>query len=108
MIPAGDALQFLFRGELLRLDRAKAMKLIDEVVPADKLIETAKAWIKNGGKGVQPWDVEGFKLPGGTVYSKAGMMTWRRPTPSIGARPTTIIRRRKRSCSACSRACSCR
>ncbi len=76
MIPAGDALQFLFRGELLRLDRAKAMKLIDEVVPADKLIETAKAWIKNGGKGVQPWDVEGFKLPGGTVYSKAGMMTW--------------------------------
>ena len=27
MIPAGDALQFLFRGELLRLDRAKAMKL---------------------------------------------------------------------------------
>jgi 3-hydroxyacyl-CoA dehydrogenase/enoyl-CoA hydratase/3-hydroxybutyryl-CoA epimerase len=76
MIPAGDALQFLFRGELLRLDRAKAMKLIDEVVPADKLIETAKAWIRNGGKGVQPWDVEGFKLPGGTVYSKAGMMTW--------------------------------
>ena len=76
MIPAGDALQFLFRGELLRLDRAKVMKLIDEVVPADKLIETAKAWIKNGGKGVQPWDVEGFKLPGGTVYSKAGMMTW--------------------------------
>ena len=76
MIPAGDALQFLFRGELLRLDRAKAMKLIDEVVPADKLIETAKAWIKSGGKGVQPWDVEGFKLPGGTVYSKAGMMTW--------------------------------
>ncbi len=76
MIPAGDALQFLFRGELLRLDRAKAMKLIDEVVPADKLIETAKAWIKNGGKGVQPWDVEGFKLPGGLVYSKQGMMTW--------------------------------
>ncbi len=76
MIPAGDALQFLFRGELLRLDRAKAMKLIDEVVPADKLIETAKAWIRNGGKGVQPWDVEGFKLPGGQVYSKQGMMTW--------------------------------
>jgi 3-hydroxyacyl-CoA dehydrogenase/enoyl-CoA hydratase/3-hydroxybutyryl-CoA epimerase len=76
MIPAGDALQFLFRGELLRLDRAKVMKLVDEIVPADKLIETAKAWIKNGGKGVQPWDVEGFKLPGGIVYSKQGMMTW--------------------------------
>jgi 3-hydroxyacyl-CoA dehydrogenase/enoyl-CoA hydratase/3-hydroxybutyryl-CoA epimerase len=76
MIPAPDALQFLFRGDLARLDRAKSMKLIDEIVPADKLIETAKAWIKGGGKGVQPWDVDGYKLPGGLVYSKAGMMTW--------------------------------
>ena len=66
----------LFRGELIRLDRGKAMKLVDEVVPQDKLVETAKAWIKSGGKGVQPWDEEGFKLPGGQVYSKAGMMTW--------------------------------
>ena len=31
--------------------QAKAMKLIDEVVPAGQLIETAKAWIKGGGKG---------------------------------------------------------
>jgi 3-hydroxyacyl-CoA dehydrogenase/enoyl-CoA hydratase/3-hydroxybutyryl-CoA epimerase len=76
MMPAGDALQFLFRGDQLRLDRAKAMKLIDEIVPADKLIETAKAWIKAGNKGVQPWDVDGFKLPGGPVYSKQGMMTF--------------------------------
>jgi 3-hydroxyacyl-CoA dehydrogenase/enoyl-CoA hydratase/3-hydroxybutyryl-CoA epimerase len=76
MIPASDALQFLFRGELLRLDRAKAMKLVDDIVPADKLIESAKAWIKGGGKGVQPWDVDGFKLPGGQVFSKQGMMTW--------------------------------
>jgi 3-hydroxyacyl-CoA dehydrogenase/enoyl-CoA hydratase/3-hydroxybutyryl-CoA epimerase len=76
MIPAADALQMLLKGDQLRLDRAKGMKLIDEVVPADKLIETAKAWIKGGGKGVQPWDVEGFKFPGGPVYSKAGMMTW--------------------------------
>ncbi len=76
MIPTADALQMLLKGEQLRLDRAKALKLIDEIVPAEKLIESAKAWIKGGGKGVQPWDVEGFKLPGGPVYSKAGMMTW--------------------------------
>jgi 3-hydroxyacyl-CoA dehydrogenase / enoyl-CoA hydratase / 3-hydroxybutyryl-CoA epimerase len=76
MIQTTDALQFLFRGEQLRVSKAKDMKLIDEVVPADKLIESAKAWIKNGGKGVQPWDVDGFKLPGGPVFSKGGMMTW--------------------------------
>jgi len=76
MIQTADALQMLLKGEQLRLDRAKALKLIDEIIPSEKLIESAKAWIKGGGKGVQPWDVEGFKLPGGPVYSKAGMMTW--------------------------------
>jgi 3-hydroxyacyl-CoA dehydrogenase/enoyl-CoA hydratase/3-hydroxybutyryl-CoA epimerase len=76
MVPAADALQLMLRGDQIRLDRAKQMKLVDEVVPADKLIETAKAWIKNGGKALQPWDQDGFKLPGGPVYSKAGMMVW--------------------------------
>ena len=36
----------------------------------------AKDWIKAGGKAKAPWDVEGFRLPGGPVYSKAGMMTF--------------------------------
>ncbi len=76
MLQTTDALQFLFRGEQLRVSKAKDMKLIDEIVPVDKLIESAKAWIKNGGKGVQPWDLEGFKLPSGPVFSKGGMMTW--------------------------------
>jgi 3-hydroxyacyl-CoA dehydrogenase / enoyl-CoA hydratase / 3-hydroxybutyryl-CoA epimerase len=76
MVPAADALQLMLRGEQMRLDKAKTMKLVDQVVPADKLIETAKAWIKAGGKAVQPWDQDGFKLPGGPVYSKAGMMVW--------------------------------
>lgn len=76
MMQTGDALQFLFKGEQLRPSKAKDMKLVDEVVPPGELIASAKAWIKNGGKGVQPWDVEGFKLPGGPVWSKGGMMTF--------------------------------
>ena len=52
------------------------MKLIDAVVPPADLIKTAKDWIKAGGKAKAPWDVEGFRLPGGPVYSKAGMMTF--------------------------------
>jgi 3-hydroxyacyl-CoA dehydrogenase/enoyl-CoA hydratase/3-hydroxybutyryl-CoA epimerase len=76
MIPAADALQLMLRGDQIHIDRAKTMKLVDEVVPQEKLIETAKAWIKNGGKAQQPWDQDGFKLPGGPVYSKAGMMVW--------------------------------
>ena len=76
MIAPADALQFLLKGEQLKVDRAKAMKLIDAVVPAADLIKTAKDWIKAGGKAVAPWDEKGFRLPGGPVYSKAGMMTF--------------------------------
>ena len=76
MLPPADALQFLLKGDQLKLDRAKAMKLVDNVVPQADLIKTAKDWIKAGGKPVKPWDEKGFKLPGGPVYSKAGMMVF--------------------------------
>src|ERR1035437_7842635 len=75
LLPA-DALQFLLKGDQLKLDCAKAMKLVDNVVPQADLIKTAKDWIKAGGKPVKPWDEKGFKLPGGPVYSKAGMMVF--------------------------------
>ncbi len=76
MLQPADALQFLLKGDQLKTDRAKAMKLIDNVVPAADLIKAAKDWIKAGGKAVKPWDEKGFRLPGGPVYSKAGMMTF--------------------------------
>jgi 3-hydroxyacyl-CoA dehydrogenase / enoyl-CoA hydratase / 3-hydroxybutyryl-CoA epimerase len=76
MLPPGDALQYLLKGDLLRPDRALKMKLVDAVVPASELIKTAKDWIKAGGNAKKPWDAEGYRLPGGPVYSKAGMMTF--------------------------------
>ncbi|MEI9803658.1 MAG: 3-hydroxyacyl-CoA dehydrogenase NAD-binding domain-containing protein [Pseudolabrys sp.] len=76
MMQPADALQFLLKGDQLSVDRAKAAKLIDAVVPAPDLVKAAKDWIKAGGKAVKPWDEKGFKLPGGQVYSKAGMMTF--------------------------------
>jgi 3-hydroxyacyl-CoA dehydrogenase / enoyl-CoA hydratase / 3-hydroxybutyryl-CoA epimerase len=76
MMPPADALQYLLKGDQLRLNRAKAMKLVDEIVPPGELVQKAKDWIKGGGKPTAPWDVDGFKLPGGAVYSKAGMMVF--------------------------------
>ncbi|MGJ4897965.1 3-hydroxyacyl-CoA dehydrogenase NAD-binding domain-containing protein [Bradyrhizobium oligotrophicum] len=69
-----DAMNLLLKGEALTLDKAKAMKLVDAIVPAADLIKAAKDWIKGGGKAVAPWDEKGFKLPGGPVFSKNGMM----------------------------------
>src|ERR1700716_284997 len=74
IVPPQDAMQLLLKGEAVNLEKAKALKLIDAVVPAGDLIKAAKDWIKGGGKAVAPWDEKGFKLPGGPIYSKAGMM----------------------------------
>jgi 3-hydroxyacyl-CoA dehydrogenase/enoyl-CoA hydratase/3-hydroxybutyryl-CoA epimerase len=76
MMAPGDALQFLLKGDQLRLNRAKAMKLVDAIVPPADLIKAAKDWAKANPKAKAPWDVDGFRLPGGLVYSKAGMMTF--------------------------------
>ena len=69
-----DAMQLLLKGEAINLDKAKTLKLVDAVVPAPDLIKAAKDWIKGGGKAAAPWDDKAFRLPGGPVYSKAGMM----------------------------------
>jgi 3-hydroxyacyl-CoA dehydrogenase / enoyl-CoA hydratase / 3-hydroxybutyryl-CoA epimerase len=87
MMPPSDALQFLIKGDQVQLPRAKAMKLIDTVVPKADLIKTAKEWIKAGGSAKAPWDVDGFKLPGGPVYSKAGIMVFT-PANAIYRRET--------------------
>src|SRR2546429_500146 len=76
MMATADALQFLLKGDQIRLDRAKTMKLVDNIVPAADLVSVAKNWIKTSPKSKQPWDVDGFKLPGGPVWSKMGMMTF--------------------------------
>ncbi|MFD1704756.1 3-hydroxyacyl-CoA dehydrogenase NAD-binding domain-containing protein [Methylopila henanensis] len=76
MLPPQDALQMLMKGEQIRPDKARAMRLVDEVLPKDQMIGRAKDWIREGGKAVKPWDEKGFKLPGGPVWSKSGFMTF--------------------------------
>jgi 3-hydroxyacyl-CoA dehydrogenase/enoyl-CoA hydratase/3-hydroxybutyryl-CoA epimerase len=71
-----DALQMMTTGSSLTPARAKAMGLVHEVVDPDRLIEAAKAMIKNGLKPVQPWDEKGFKLPGGGIWTPASAQLW--------------------------------
>jgi len=71
-----QALQMMTSGQQLSPQKAKAMGLIHEIAAPEKLIETAKAMIRNGLKPVAPWDEKGFKLPGGPIYSAAGANLW--------------------------------
>jgi 3-hydroxyacyl-CoA dehydrogenase / enoyl-CoA hydratase / 3-hydroxybutyryl-CoA epimerase len=76
LMQTGDALQMLFKGEQIRPKAAKTMNLVNEVAPAAEIVARAKAWILAGGKGVAPWDEQGFRLPSGKVFSAQGMMVW--------------------------------
>jgi 3-hydroxyacyl-CoA dehydrogenase / enoyl-CoA hydratase / 3-hydroxybutyryl-CoA epimerase len=87
MLPPSDALQFLLKGDQVQVNRAKAMKLVDAVVPKADLVRTANEWINGGGSAKAPWDVDGFRLPGGLVYSKAGIMVFT-PANAIYRRET--------------------
>ncbi|MGX5799872.1 3-hydroxyacyl-CoA dehydrogenase NAD-binding domain-containing protein [Bradyrhizobium sp. Arg314] len=71
-----QALQMLTTGQNLSPQKAKSMGLIHEIAEPSKLVETAKAMIRNGLKPVAPWDEKGFKLPGGPIYSAAGANLW--------------------------------
>ncbi|MCV3205802.1 3-hydroxyacyl-CoA dehydrogenase NAD-binding domain-containing protein [Mesorhizobium sp. YC-39] len=71
-----QALQMLTSGQTLSPQKAKSMGLIHEIAEPTKLVEAAKAMIRNGLKAVQPWDEKGFKLPGGPIYSVAGANLW--------------------------------
>lgn len=72
MIHTQDALQNLLKGSNIYPAKAKKLGIANELTTADELISTAKQLIIDGLKGVQPWDVKGFKLPGGKVFSPAG------------------------------------
>jgi 3-hydroxyacyl-CoA dehydrogenase/enoyl-CoA hydratase/3-hydroxybutyryl-CoA epimerase len=63
-------MSLLMQGQEVRPAKAKEMGLVDEVVATrEELVPAAKAWIEAqpAGEDVkQPWDVKGYKIPGGT------------------------------------------
>jgi 3-hydroxyacyl-CoA dehydrogenase/enoyl-CoA hydratase/3-hydroxybutyryl-CoA epimerase len=76
LMPTGDALQMLFRGDQIKPAQAKAMNLVHAVAPREGIVAAAKDWIKAGGVAKAPWDTEGYRLPSNKVHSPGGMMIW--------------------------------
>ncbi len=66
----------LLEGKLNDPKKAMAAGIIDEVVPADELLDAARAWVLSEPKIVKPWDEKGYKMPGGAPYHPAGFMTY--------------------------------
>ncbi|WP_433826005.1 3-hydroxyacyl-CoA dehydrogenase NAD-binding domain-containing protein [Actinoplanes sp. CA-015351] len=62
----------LLQGTRHRAAAAKELGLIDELVDTpEELLASARAWILANPAAVQPWDVKGYKIPGGTPSTPA-------------------------------------
>jgi 3-hydroxyacyl-CoA dehydrogenase/enoyl-CoA hydratase/3-hydroxybutyryl-CoA epimerase len=63
---ADALLKLLLQGQQVRPQEAKAMGIVHEVVAREELIAAAKRWIAANPEAAQPYDVKGYRIPGGT------------------------------------------
>jgi 3-hydroxyacyl-CoA dehydrogenase/enoyl-CoA hydratase/3-hydroxybutyryl-CoA epimerase len=60
-------MQVLLQGQRHRPGKAQEIGLVDELVASpDDLLPAALKWIAENPEAVQPYDVKGYKIPGGT------------------------------------------
>ncbi len=70
LIGMQKSLEMMTQGQLVNASQAKDIGFIDALASdVDDLIDQAKAWIKANPQAQQPWDIKGFKIPGGNTYS---------------------------------------
>ncbi len=69
MLGLEAALQLLLQGTHVNPQKAKALGIVDAIAEPGTEIAAAKSWVLNNPGAVQPWDVKGYKVPGG-----AGLM----------------------------------
>ncbi len=78
LIGIRNALPLLLEGRKLDPQKALAAGLVNQVVPAARLLEEAKAWLLAEGpkNAVQPWDKKGYQIPDGPVLGRKGNETF--------------------------------
>ena len=67
-----NAFPFLMEGKQFGVDKAKSLGLIHDTAESEQeLLDKAITWIKANPKSQQPFDVKGYKIPGGTPSTPA-------------------------------------
>ena len=65
-----NAFPFLMEGKQFGVEKAKSLGLIQDTADSEQeLMDKAIAWVKANPKSQQPFDVKGYKIPGGTPSS---------------------------------------
>jgi 3-hydroxyacyl-CoA dehydrogenase/enoyl-CoA hydratase/3-hydroxybutyryl-CoA epimerase len=70
LIGVSESLPLILQAKNVNSAKALELGIVNELAPADKVLERAKAWVLESGDPIQPWDKKGYRLPGG-----AGAMT---------------------------------
>jgi 3-hydroxyacyl-CoA dehydrogenase / enoyl-CoA hydratase / 3-hydroxybutyryl-CoA epimerase len=64
--------QLLLQGQRMSPQKGTEIGIVDELVSTrEELIPAAKTWIAANPEAQQPWDVKGYKIPGGTPSTPA-------------------------------------
>ena len=67
-----NAFPLLMEGKQFTVDKAKSLGLIHEIVETEQeLLDQAVTWIKANPISQQPFDVKGYKIPGGDPKTPA-------------------------------------
>ena len=67
-----NAFPLLIEGKQLGVEKAKSLGLIHDTADSlEELMDKAMAWVKANPKSQQPFDVKGYKIPGGTPSTPA-------------------------------------
>ena len=108
LMPTGDALQMMFKGDQIRPQAAKGMGLVHALAKREEVVAAAKKWIAEGGKGVAALGRPISACLRARCSRPPACRSGRPRTPSTGARRTTITPPRRPCCRPCSKACSSR
>ena len=73
LIGIAQSLPYLLEGTNISASEAKKLGLVHEIVPPGKLIDSARRWLKGTPTAVQPWDVKGYRVPGGVGFQSASV-----------------------------------
>ncbi len=65
LIGIREALPLMLEGRHVTPEKAQALGIVDAVVSAGHLLARARQWLLESPAAVPPWDVKGFRVPGG-------------------------------------------
>jgi 3-hydroxyacyl-CoA dehydrogenase/enoyl-CoA hydratase/3-hydroxybutyryl-CoA epimerase len=72
LIGIAAASKLMLDGKAVNVHAAKALGIVDAIVPADELIENARAWVLSHPNALQPWDAKGFRYKDFDPQSREG------------------------------------